>query len=99
MGEEEPGIENILEFIKEICTMTPEPSHDTEIIEMESRQQEDEELKQDVATQEPTSLEIFVETLRMQQEANHGMDIIPDLDLGEDEQMQSQSLGGTKILE
>ena len=27
------------------------------------------------------------------------MDIIPDLDLGEDEQMQSQSLGDTEILE
>ena len=27
------------------------------------------------------------------------MDIIHDLDLGEDEQMQSQSLGDTKILE
>ena len=37
MGEEEPGIENILEFNEEICTMTPELSHDTEIIEMESQ--------------------------------------------------------------
>ena len=27
------------------------------------------------------------------------MDIIPDLDLGEDEQMQSQYSGDTKILE
>ena len=35
----------------------------------------------------------------MQQEANPEMDIIPDLDLGEDEQMQSQSLGDTEILE
>ena len=35
----------------------------------------------------------------MQQEANPGMDIILDLDLGEDEQMQSQSSGDTKILE
>ena len=34
----------------------------------------------------------------MQQEFNIGMDTIPDLDLGEDEQMQSQSLGDTKIL-
>ena len=39
------------------------------------------------------------ETLRMQQEAKPGMDIIPDLDLGEDEQMQSHSLGDTEILE
>ena len=44
MGEEEPGIENILEFNEEICTMTPEPSHDTKIIEMESKQQEHEEV-------------------------------------------------------
>ena len=80
MGEEEPRIENILEFNEEMCTMNPEPSHDTEIIEMESQQQEDEEVNQDVAKQEPTSLEIYVETLRMQQEANPGMDIIPDLD-------------------
>ena len=34
----------------------------------------------------------------MQQEANPVMDIIPNLDLGEDEQMQSQSLGDTEIL-
>ena len=34
MGEEEPGIENILEFNEEVCTVTPEPSQDTEIIEM-----------------------------------------------------------------
>ena len=79
--------------------MIPELSHDTKIIEMESRQQEDEEVNQDVATQEPTSLEISVETLRLQQEVNPGMDIIPNLDLGEDEQMQSQSLGYTEILE
>ena len=39
-----------------------------------------------------------METLKLQQEVNPGMDIIPDLDLREDEQMQSQSLGDTKIL-
>ena len=50
MGEEEPRIENILEFNEEICTMTPKPSHDIEIIEMEPQQQEDEEVNQDVAT-------------------------------------------------
>ena len=44
-------------------------------------------------------MEISVETLRLQQEVNPGMDIIPDLDLGEDEQMQSQSSGDTEILE
>ena len=35
--EEEPMIENILEFNEEVCTVTPEPSQDTEIIEMESQ--------------------------------------------------------------
>ena len=39
-----------------------------------------------------------METLRLQQEVNPGIDIIPDLDLGEDEQMQSQSLGDNEIL-
>ena len=29
MGEEEPGIENILEFNEEVCTVNPEPSQDT----------------------------------------------------------------------
>ena len=66
---------------------------------MEPQQQENEEVNQDVSTQEPTSLEIYVETLGMKQEAKPGMDIIPDLDLGEDEQMQSQSSGDTKMLE
>ena len=40
-----------------------------------------------------------METLRMEQEINHKIDIILDLDLGEDEQMKSQSSGGTEILE
>ena len=44
MGEEEPGIENILEFNEEVFTMTPELSQDTEIIEMESQQQKNEEV-------------------------------------------------------
>ena len=35
----------------------------------------------------------------MKQEAKSRMDIIPDLDFGEDEQMQSQSSGDTEILE
>ena len=66
MGEEEPEMENILEFNEEVCTVTLEPSQDIEIIEMESQQQENEEVNQDVATQEPKSLEISVETLRLQ---------------------------------
>ena len=43
-------------------------------------------------------MEISLETLRLQQEVNPGMDIIPDLDLGEDEQMQSQPSRDTEIL-
>ena len=35
----------------------------------------------------------------MQQETNPELDVIPDLDLGEDEQAQSQSSGDTEILE
>ena len=35
----------------------------------------------------------------MQQEANPDLNIIPNVDLGEYEQAQSQSLGDTKILE
>ena len=44
-------------------------------------------------------MEISVETLGMQQEANPELDIIPDLNLGEYEQMQSQSSGDIEILE
>ena len=66
---------------------------------MESQQQENKEVNQDVATQEPTSLEISAEILMQQEEINTEVDIIPNLDLGEDEQMQSQSSGDTEILE
>ena len=44
MREEEPGTEGTLEFNEEICTMTPELSQDTKILEMESQQQGDEEV-------------------------------------------------------
>ena len=70
--------------------MTPELSQDIELIEMEPQQQENEEVNQDVVTQEPTSLEISVDILMKQQEINPEMDIIPNLDLGEDEKMKSQ---------
>ena len=40
--------------------MTPEPSHDTEIIEMEPQQQNNDEVEQYAGTQEPTSLNIPV---------------------------------------
>ena len=65
---------------------------------MEPQQQENEEVNQDFVTREPTSLEISMEILRQQEEINPEMDIIPDLDLGEDEQMQSQSSRDTGIL-
>ena len=68
--------------------MTLEPSQDIELIEMESQYQENDEVNQDVFTQEPTSPEIFVQILRKQEEINPEMDIILDLDLGEDEKMQ-----------
>ena len=38
MGEEEPRIKYILEFNEEVCSVTPELSRDTKIIEMESQQ-------------------------------------------------------------
>ena len=56
-------------------------------------------MSQDVVTQEPTSLKIAVGTLEMQQEINPKVDVIPDMDWGEDEQVQSQPSGDTKILE
>ena len=71
--------------------MTPELSQETEILELESHQQGDEEVNQGVVTQEPTSLKIEVE---MQQ-----VDVISEMDLGEYEQVQSQPSGDTEILE
>ena len=62
MGEE-LGIEGTMEFNKEFSTTTLECSHDTEIIEEEPQQQGDEEVSQDVVTQEPTSLEVAAGTL------------------------------------
>ena len=73
----EPGIEDTLESNEEFFTITRELSQDIEILELESQQQGDEEANQDVVTQEPTSLKIAVE---MQQ-----VDVISEMDLGEDE--------------
>ena len=56
-------------------------------------------MSQDVVTQEPTSLKVAVGTLEMQQENNPEVDVIPDMDWGEDEQVQSKPLGDTEILE
>ena len=40
MGEDEPEVQNILEFNEEVCAVTPKPSQDTKLIEMEPQQQE-----------------------------------------------------------
>ena len=56
-------------------------------------------MSQDVVTQESTSLKVAVGTLEMQQENNPKVDVIPDMDWSEDEQVQTQLLGDTKILE
>ena len=56
-------------------------------------------MSQDVVTQEPTSLEVAARTLEMQLEDNLEVDIIPDMHWSEDEQVQTQSLGDTEILE
>ena len=98
MGEE-LGIEDTLELNEELCTVTPECSQDTELIGEELQQQEDEGVSQDVATQEPTSLEVAARTPELQLEYNPGMDIMPDIHWSEDEQVQTQSSGDTEILE
>ena len=74
-------------------------SHDIEIIEEEPQQYGDEEVSQDVVTQELTSLKVAVGTLEIQQENNPEVDVIPDMHWSEDEQVQTQSLGDTEILE
>ena len=59
-------------------------------MEGELQQQENVEVDQDVVTQEPTSSENLVETPIRLGETDLEMDIIPNVELGEDEQMQSQ---------
>ena len=44
------------------CTVTPECSHDIEIIEAEPQRQDIDELEQGAVTQEPTSLSILVQS-------------------------------------
>ena len=81
----EPGIEGTLEFYKELCTTTL-------VLLLE-------EVIQDVVTQEPTSLKVAGGNLEMQQENNPEVDVIPDMDWSEDEQVQTQPSGDTEILE
>ena len=40
---EEPEAKNIHDFNEEVYAVTPEPSQDTELIEMESQQKENDE--------------------------------------------------------
>ena len=87
IGVDEPEAENIPNFNEEVYAVTPELFQDTELIEIEPQQKENDEFNQDVVTQEPTSPEISVEILRQQEEINPKMDIIPHLNLGENEQM------------
>ena len=92
-------MEDTLEINEELCTVTPECSHDTNLIGEELQQQEDEEVSQDVSIQELTSLEVAARTPKLQLEDNPGMDIMPDIHWSEDEQIQTQSSGDTEILE
>ena len=83
-------MEDTLEPNEEICTMTPECSQDAELIQ-------EEEVTQDVVTQEPTSLGIAAENPKFQLEDDLGVDIIPNIQWSEDE--QTISLGDTELLE
>ena len=76
--------------------MTPEYPHDTGLRE-ELQPQEDEEVIQDVVTQEPTSLGIAAGIPEFQLEDKSGMDTMPDTQWSEDE--QSLASGHTEILE
>ena len=42
---DEPEAEIIPDFSEEVCTMTPEPSRGTELIEMEPQQHNDDEVE------------------------------------------------------
>ena len=76
-GGEESGMEDTLEPKEGLCTITPECPHDTGLRE-ELQPQEDEEVIQNVVTQEPTSLGIAAGIPEFQLEDNSGMDIMPD---------------------
>ena len=51
----------------------------------DSQQQEDTKVNQDVVTQEPTSSKILVEAPFQPRTTDPEVDIIPDVELGEDE--------------
>ena len=60
-GIEKPRDEVIPDFMDEDCTVTPESSHDTKIIEVESQQQGNDGVEQGDVTQEPASLNVLVQ--------------------------------------
>ena len=63
LGTEEPEDEVILDFKDEDCDVTPEPCHDTKIIEMEPQQQNSDEVEQDAETKELTSLNVLIQVV------------------------------------
>ena len=84
---EEPEVENIPDFNEEVYAVTLEPSWGIELTKIEPQKQDNDKVDQDVVTQELTSPEIYVDILKQKEEINLEMDIILDLDLGEDEKM------------
>ena len=89
-GREESGMEDTLEPNEVLCTVTPECSQDAELIQ-------EEEVIQDVVTQEPTSLGIAAESPEFQLRDDLAVDIVPDIQWSEDEQSLASS--DTEILE
>ena len=83
-------VETIPDLNLGFFTMTLEQFQDTKLVEGELQQQENVEVDQDVVTQEPTSLENLAETPIQLGATDLEVDIIPNVKLGEDEQMQSQ---------
>ena len=79
VGTDEPEDEVIPDFVEEICTMTPEPSQDIELIGMEPQQQNNDEVKQDADTQEPTSLNVLVQVAVQLREEELGIEDILEL--------------------
>ena len=84
----EPEIEIISNLNLELFTVKPEPSQDTDLVE-EFQQQEYTEVNQDFVTQEPTSSEILIEAPFQTRTTDPEVELIPDVELGEDEQMHS----------
>ena len=89
-------VETIPDLNLGVLTMTPEQSQDTELVEGELQQQENVEVDQDVVTQEPTSSENLAETPIRLGATDLEVEIIPNVEVGEDEQMQSQQSRDTE---